>query len=340
MFYRKIKEPKNLPDSLYIYNYKIIKKYQNSTGLKDFTSVLYIALLAEIVFLYFSPHSVSEKCSTFDEMQLALGFANASLFKKIFYLPIAFTLAFIIWRAKNYIIYELPLDIDTRFDKLLDVLIPITFSFIVYYTFNPRNLSYWLFACSMFFLLTFILAIKRYVSIRSENKYRIKIPYRSKHYAEYNIWGFRAQLGRWALLLGLETALIIITGLIVFFITWFVLFNQNHWINKILNDITSNSNYKIIIIMNYLIGIIICLVIYYMTLLSKSVRPISIEAYEKEMESEISKMSYGEDYAKNKFFRKKWPLLKIQYRALKYLRKSDINDETYQNWKNEMDNYL
>jgi hypothetical protein len=336
--YRNISKPSNLPDNLYIYDYKTIKKYQQISGLKEFSSILYIALLAEIVFLFFSSH-YSEKCFFLENMQIQLGFSSINFFKKVFYLPIVLTVAFIIWRAKNYLLFELPLDIDTRFDKLLDVSTPIIFSFFVYFALNPCNIYYWLFACAVFFLLTTILTLKRYLTLRKENKYRMKIPYREKYNVEFNVHGYRAQVGRWCLLLLFETIAIVFIGIAIWLSDWLILSNSEHHISKSINSLVYNGNLIIIVVLNYLVGAIICLFIYYMTTLSKSVRPVSIEAYEKEMMSEINQMSFNPSNS-SFLFQKKWFLLKIQYRALKYLRRSDIKNKQLFVWRKEMDKYI
>lgn len=76
-----------------------------------------------------------------------------------------------------------------------------------------------------------------------------------------------------------------------------------------------------------------------MTVLSKSVRPVSLESYEKELELHIASMGYDKNNP-TKSISKKWALLEIQYRALEYLRTSDIQNKDLILWKHEMDEII
>lgn len=341
IFYRNIVEPKELNEKphLYTYDYEVIKKYQKKSGITDFATALYIALIAEIIFLYFGPSLFNYNCDIINQIHSNIKIIDLYFLYKIYYIPIAFTVAFIVWRAKNYLIDELPIDVDTRWDKLLYLVTPILFSFFVYYLFNPCNLLFWLVSCSFFFFTTLLISLKRYYSLCQNNRYRIKIPKRRKQYSDFNLYGYRQQVWRWSLLLIFETFALAAIGLLNYLY-------QKSLLEKILtNNHTSfiidtpNINLFLLLIINYLACLIICLIIYYMTVLSKSVRPVSLESYEKELELHIASMGYDKNNP-TKSISKKWALLEIQYRALEYLRTSDIQNKDLILWKHEMDEII
>lgn len=313
---RFIREPEGLEDKHYIYDYKTIKNFQKNSGLKDFAVTLYLALIAEIVFLYLSLRYNEEYKN--DELILSLlaltnyiNLNNIDFFIKIFYLPVALTTAFIIFRSKNYLLYELPLDIDTKIDKMFELLIPLIFSIIVYFIFNIHYYKYWFLLSSVCFFITSIVSYLKLFSIKRHNKYRIPIPKRSaerKYYKDNNKWGFRWQLFRWSNWLVIWWFLTFVVGILMCFL-----------------------NINILFFVNYIVGIMTCSVIHNFTFLSKSVQPVCIEAYEKEIEEVINSMSYSSD-SSAKAPIKKWELLKLQIRSYQHLKKKDVNEKKLKSW--------
>lgn len=320
MFYRDVEIPKNLPDHFFIYDYKVVKKCLRSSVCYEFASILYLAIIAQIVFLCFHPHIPYQERTVLETMHASFGMFGIDTFRKIFLLPIGFTLVFIMWRVKNYLLNELSLDIDTRIDKIFYMMTPIIFASIVYFTFHPCFMNYWLLGITAISIVTLLLTLKRFYTLSKNNGYRRRIPFRRDPFDEFNLLGYVRQVARWAVLLFFETATIGGCGTLILLLEqWLLRSGLVRWI----------------ILTNYLVALIICVIVYIMTTYSKSVRPASIGSYEKEMEIEIDGMSYKKKIYKARKF------LKLQKYALEYLKKEEYLENSYLiRWKNDLDSLI
>jgi hypothetical protein len=339
-FFGVVDIPEDIPDKFFIYNYDLIKKYQRNTISFQFAKILYDAIIAEIVFLFLFTHKLSNIHSDnilfaiYNNLVLYIDFLSYPIFLKIYVLPICITLIFLIWRAKNFLLYEVSLDIDTEYDKFMYMLTPILFSIGVYIslriismnntTTDIFSIKSWLFGCFFIFLTTFSVNLKRFISIIRDNKYRIRPPRQIAVFDDYNIFGYVNQLRKWLFLLTFETIIFLVCSILMFLSNYvFIEF-------KVLS---------LLVIINPIICFLVCYIVYSLTSNSKSVRPISIESYKRELSDFFNSQSYGKEN-NNKSIKS----VRLQYKALQYLKKKEVKevdtDDIFVKWKKEVDVFI
>lgn len=333
---RIVREPKVFPGDLVYYDYRTIKKFQKNSGLRNFAEVIFIALISQIVFLFLSlifsnyanEQVKNDLINSIASFSKAIGLKNINILVAIFYLPIALTITSIIWRAKNYLLNELSLDIETSLDKLfLYFLIPILFSAATFCVFSIYLYELWFVFCALCFFITFIITLTNFVAVSKGNKYRIAIPRRNdgRIYTKTNKYGFRHQIYRWMWLLAGWTSLTAFFGISLFLLIHFVLISND---TKIMGSI----NMCMLIGINYVSCTLTCLLIHNFTYLSKSVQPSCIESYEKEINEVIKSMNFKREGNQDNLGVYKWPLIKLQYRAIQHLRNQDVRDKKLNQW--------